>query len=148
MILPIDYFFFQNIKIKLNLRTCMTLKSSKVVIFQAFKPLRPQWPLQPQQPPWPQWPLQPHFIKKITGPDGWIPHVNQITNTGLFLWNGSSKTQIFTDICIFSVGSCWGQPILFFQKLVGETQIFKSHDFRNTFKHILACIFLSVWVNS
>ena len=56
MILPID-FFFQIIKIKLNLRTCMTLKSS-VVIFQALEPLRPQWPLQPQQPPWP------HFIKK------------------------------------------------------------------------------------
>ena len=63
--------FFQNIKIKLNLRTCMTLKSS-VVIFQAFEPLRPQWPLQPQQSPWPQWPLQPHFIKKITDSDDWI----------------------------------------------------------------------------
>jgi hypothetical protein len=58
-------FFFQNIKIKLNLRACMTLKFS-VVIFQALEPLRPQWPPQPQQPPWPQWPLQPHFIKKIT----------------------------------------------------------------------------------
>ena len=49
--------FFQNIKIKLNSRTCMTLKSS-VVIFQTFEPLKPQWPLQPKQPPWPQWPLQ------------------------------------------------------------------------------------------
>ena len=54
--------FFQNIKIKLNSRTWMTLKSS-VVIFQTLEPLQPQWPLQPQQPPWPQWPLQPHFVK-------------------------------------------------------------------------------------
>ena len=52
----------QNIKIKLNSRTWMTLKSS-VVIFQTLEPQQPQWPLQPQQPRWPQWPLQPHFIK-------------------------------------------------------------------------------------
>ena len=38
------FFPFQNIKIKLNSRTYMALMSS-VVIFQAFKPLRPQWPL-------------------------------------------------------------------------------------------------------
>ena len=41
-------FFFRNIKIKLNSRTIMALKSS-VVIFQAIKPLKPQWLLQPQQ---------------------------------------------------------------------------------------------------
>ena len=40
---------FQNIKIKLNPGTWMTLQSS-VVIFQALEPLQPQWPLQPQQP--------------------------------------------------------------------------------------------------
>ena len=73
---------------------------------------------------------------------------NQMTNTGLFLWNGSSKTQIFTDICTFSVGGCWGQLILFFWKLVDETQISKSQNFRTTFKQILVCIFLSVRVNS
>ena len=73
--------FFQNIKIKLNSRTWMTLKSS-VVIFQALEPLRPQWSLQPQQPLRPQWPLQPHFIKKnITAPDVWILPGNQMTNT-------------------------------------------------------------------
>ena len=32
--------FFQNIKIKLNLRFCMTLKSS-MVIFRALEPLQP-----------------------------------------------------------------------------------------------------------
>ena len=119
MILP--FFSFQNIKIKLNTRTCMALKSS-VVIFQALKPLRPQLPLQPQQPPWPQWPLQPHFIKKIL-----LLMVGYLLATKspilvFFLWNGSSRTQIFTDICTFSVGGCWVQLILNFWKLVDETQ--------------------------
>ena len=36
-------FSFQNIQIKLNLMTWMTLKSS-AVIFQALEPLQPQWP--------------------------------------------------------------------------------------------------------
>ena len=81
------FFLFQNIKIKLITRSCMTLKSS-LVIFQALKPLQPQWPLQPQQHLWPQWPLQPHSIKKITAPDDWIPPGNQMTNNSLFLWNG------------------------------------------------------------
>ena len=89
--------FFQNIKIKLNSRTWMTLKSS-VEIFQTLEPLQPQWPPQPQQPPWPQWPLQPHFIKNITDCDGWIIPGTKMTNTGPFLWNGSSKIQFFTDI--------------------------------------------------
>ena len=70
MILPKNN-CFQNIKIKLNSATWMTLTSS-LVIFQALEPLQPQWPLQPQQPPWPQWPIQPHFIKKMTDTDGWI----------------------------------------------------------------------------
>jgi hypothetical protein len=34
-------YYFQNIKIKLNSRTWMTLKSS-VVIFQALEPMQPQ----------------------------------------------------------------------------------------------------------
>ena len=121
MILPID-FFFQNIKIKLNLRTCMTLKFS-VVIFQALAPLRPQWPLQPQQPPWPQWPLQPHSIKKNTAPYDWIIPGIEMTTTGFVLSNGSSKLQYFTDIWTFSVRGCWGQPMLLFWELVDETQM-------------------------
>ena len=59
MILPKNN-CFQNIKIKLNSTTWMTLMSS-LVIFKALEPLQPQWP---QQPPWPQCPIQPHFIKK------------------------------------------------------------------------------------
>ena len=82
--------FVQNIKIKLNYRTWLTLKSS-VVIFQALKPLQPQWPQQPQQPQWPQWPQQPHFIKKFTDPDGSMIPGTKTTNTGPFSWNGSSK---------------------------------------------------------
>ena len=53
----------QNIKIKLNSGTWMTLQSS-VMIFQVLEPFQPQWPLQPQQPQWPLWPRKPHFIKK------------------------------------------------------------------------------------
>ena len=110
--------FFQNIKIKLNSNAWMTLKSS-VVIFQALKPLQPQWPQWPQQPQWPQWPQQPHFIKKITDPDGLIISRTQLTNTSPFLWNGSSKIQFFTDIRYFF---CQRLPrpayVIFFWKLV------------------------------
>ena len=59
--------FFQNIKIKLNSRIWMTMKSS-VVIFQALEP------------PWPQWPWQSHFITKITDPDGLIIPGTQMIN--------------------------------------------------------------------
>ena len=81
MILP-KKFFFQNIKIKLNSRILMTLKSA-VVIFQALKPLQPQ---------------NPYFTKKLRGPDGWIIPGTKMTNTVPFLLNESSKIQIFTDI--------------------------------------------------
>ena len=121
MILP-KTFCFQNIKLKLNSRTWMTLKSS-AVIFQTLEPLQPQWPLQPQRPPWPQWPLQPHFIKNITDCDGWIIPGTKMTITGPFLWNGSSKIQFFTDISTISVGGCWGQPMLLFWKLMDENQM-------------------------
>ena len=72
--------FFQNIKIKLNSRTWITLKSS-VVIFQSLEHLQLQWPQQPQQPQWLQWPRQPHFIKKLTDPDGLIIPGTNMTNT-------------------------------------------------------------------
>ena len=95
--------FFQTIKIKLNSRTWMTLKSQGV-IFQSLQPLQPQWPQQPQQPQWPQWPEQPHFIKKITDPDSWIIPGTKRTNTHPFLWNWSSKIQFFTNIRFLF---CW-----------------------------------------
>ena len=90
--------------------------------FQALEPLQPQWPRQPQQPQWPQWPQQPHFIKKFTDPDGSMIPGTKMTNTGPFLWNGSSKIQFFTDSSTFSVRGCWGQPMLLFWKLIHETQ--------------------------
>ena len=114
--------FFQNIKIKLNSRTWMTPTSS-VKFFQTLEPLQPQWPPQPQQPAGPQWPLQPHFIKNITNCYGWIIPGTKKTNTGPFLWNGSSKLQFFIDISTISVKGCWGQPMLIFWKLVDETQM-------------------------
>ena len=113
---------FQNIKIKLNSRTWMTLKSP-VEIFQTLEPLQPRWPPQPPQPPWPQWPSQPHFTKNITDCDGWIIPVTKMTNTGPFLGNGPSKIQFFTDISTISVGGCWGQPMSLFWKLMDETQM-------------------------
>ena len=67
---------------------------SSVVIFQAIEPLQLQWP------------QQPHFNKQITAPDGWILPGKQMTNNGPFLWNGSSKIQIFTDICTLYIGGC------------------------------------------
>ena len=124
----------------------MALRSS-VMIFQALYPMQPQWPLQPQQPPWPQWPLQPHLIKKITDPDGFIIPGNPITITGTFYWNESSKIQIFTDFWILSVRGCWGQLMLLFWKLVDETQMYKPPE--GTKHHNLPklLILLPVWVN-
>ena len=92
--------FFQNIKIKLNSRTWMTLKSS-VEIFQTLEPLQPQWPPQPQQPPWPQWPLQPHFIKNITDCDGWIIHGTKMTNTGPFWGMDGQKSNFLLILALF-----------------------------------------------
>ena len=81
----------------LNSNSWMTLKSS-ALISQALQLLQPQWPHWPQQPQWPHWPQQPHFIKKITHPDGLIIPGTKMTNTGPFLWNGSSKLHFFTNI--------------------------------------------------
>ena len=38
------------------------------------------------------------FRQKLPGPYGWIILGTKMTNTGLLLWNKSSKIQIFTDI--------------------------------------------------
>ena len=137
--------FFQSIKIKL-----MTLKSS-VLLFQALKSLQPQWPQWPQQPQWPQWPQQPHFIKKSTDPDGLIIPGTQMTNTSPFLWNGSSKFQFFTDIWYLSVGGCWGQQMLLFQKLITETQISKPPEpamDHNSIKLMILLPFIAIYFRS
>jgi hypothetical protein len=51
--------------------------------------------LQPQQPQWPQGPRQPHFIKKIIDPDGWIIPSTHMIKSSPFLWNESSKIFFF-----------------------------------------------------
>ena len=99
MILP-QKNVFQNIKIKLNLRTWMTLKSS-VVIFQALELLQPNWPHRPLQPHWPLQPQKQNFTKKLAAPNDWFIPGTKMFNTGPFLWNGSSKIQFFTDIWYF-----------------------------------------------
>ena len=38
------------------------------------------------------------FHQKNTDHDGWIIPDTKMTNTGPFLWNGSSKIQFFTDV--------------------------------------------------
>ena len=101
--------------VKLNSKTWMTLKSS-IVIFQALKPLQLQWPQQPQQPRWPQWPQQPHFIQQLPEPDGWIIPGTKMTSNGVFCWMDYQKSKFLLVYGTFSVGGCWGQPMLLFLK--------------------------------
>ena len=75
---------FQNIKMKMNSRTWMTLKSS-VVIFQALELLQPHCPHRPLQPHWPLQPQKPYFTKKLPDPNDWIIPGTKMTNTGPFL---------------------------------------------------------------
>ena len=126
MILP-QKTFFQNIKIKLNSKAWMTLKFS-VVIFQALKPLQPQWPQWPQQPQWPQWPQQPNFIKKSTDHYGLIITAPKWPITVPFCRIDHQKSNFSLISDSLSVGGCWGQPMSFFWKLVGETQIPKPPE--------------------
>jgi hypothetical protein len=58
-----------------------------------------------------------------------------------FLWNHEIS---FINFWIFSVGGCWGQPMILFWKLVPKIKISTSQDFKTTFKYNLTCIFLSV----
>ena len=48
------------------------------------------------------------------------------------------------NFCTFSVGGCWGQPMLLFWKLVLIIKMSTSQDFKTTFKYNLTCIFLSL----
>jgi hypothetical protein len=76
----------------LNSRTLLTLKNSVVILltsvtYAASLTWQPQWP---QQPP------KPFFPQKMD--DSISPGETKMTNTGPFLWIGSSKIQNFTDI--------------------------------------------------
>ena len=68
------------------------------------KHLQHHWPQQPWQPHWPHQPHQPYFLQEIPDHDGLIISGTKMTNTGPFLWNRSSKIQIFTDIWYLF---CW-----------------------------------------
>jgi hypothetical protein len=46
------------------------------------------------------------FYQKNTHFDGLIIPGTKMTNTGPFLWIGSSKIILFTDFSTFSVGGC------------------------------------------
>ena len=72
---------------------------------------RPKKPLQPH---WPHQPHQPYILQEIPDHDGLIVPGTKMTNTGPFLWNGSSKIQFFTDIWYSSWRDFWGQPMSFF----------------------------------
>ena len=126
MILP-KHIFFQNIKIKSNSRTWMTLKSL-IEIFQTLEPQRPQWPLQPQQPQWPQWPQQPHFTKIFIQLDVGPSLVPKWPVPVPFYGMDYRKFNFSLIFDTLSVGGCWGQPMLLFWKLVDETQISKPPE--------------------
>ena len=87
------------------------------------------------------------FHKKNPGPDGWIIPGTKITNAGPFLWNGSSKSNFSLTSDTFSVGGCWGQPLLFFWKMVVVPKNSLSQHSRTIFKPNLTCISLSVRAN-
>ena len=112
----------QNIKIMLNSRTWMTLKST-AVIFQALEPRQPHWPQRPRQPLWHHWPLQPYFIKGNPGPDGWIIPGSKMIKIGPFFWNESSKIHFLQIFDTLAVRCCWGQLIQLFWKMVDKTQM-------------------------
>ena len=112
MILP-QNLLVQNIKIKLNLITWMTMKSS-VVIFQALEPLQPHCPHQPRQPHWPQQPLLPYIIKVLPEPDCWIIPGTKMTNNGPFCRMDHQKSSFL-----------W---MLLFWKLINETQMGKTPE--------------------
>ena len=120
-------YVFQNFKILLKSRLWMTLKSS-AVIFQALKPLQPQWLHWPLQPLLPNWSLQPCFIKGHPDPDGWIIPGTKMIKTGPFFWNESSKIHFSLISDTLGVGGCWGHLILLFWKLVNKTQMSTSPE--------------------
>ena len=123
---------FQNIKIKLNSRTWMTLESS-VVIFQALKSLWPQWPQQPQWPQWPQWPRWPHFSKK--------------TEFYVSIHSGTKMTYvewIIKSFGTFFLGGCGGHPMIPKLNLKCKSQISKPNEYTDNIKSNSTYTFLSV----
>ena len=61
-----------------------------------------------------------------------------------FCGKDNQKSKFLLIYGIFSVRGCWGQSMLLFWKLDDESQISKTQDHTDTFKHNLTSIFLSV----
>ena len=70
------------------------------------------------------------FQKKNPDPDGLIIITTKMTNTGHFLWNGSSKIQIFTDIWYpaFCRRLLWPAYVIFYLNWLVKL---KFHNLRN-----------------
>ena len=67
---------------------------------------------------------------KITTEDFIVIQILEFGFTLMF-WKknrGEESWNIVWNFSALSVGGCWGQPMLFFWKLVDETQIFKPPD--------------------
>ena len=62
----------------------------------------------------------------------------------IFCGMDNQKSKFLLIHGIFSVRGCWGQSRLLFWKLDDESQISKTQDHTDTFKHNLTSIFLSV----
>ena len=67
---------------------------------------------------------------KITTEDFRVIHVLEMSFTLMF-WRRKRNDRIMkyhVEFSTFSVGGCWGQPMLLFWKLVHETQNFKPRE--------------------
>ena len=136
---------FHNIKIKLNLRACITLKPS-VLIFQALEPLQPHWP---------HWPLQPLYsLKSLISLKNFL-----VLIVGLslalkwlilfpFCWMNHQKSKFSLISYTLSVRGCWGQPILLFWKQRKYIKNLLSQNSKTTFKQDFTYTFQSVRANS
>ena len=81
----------------LNSRTWKTLKST-VVIFQALETSAASLTSAASATLLASTASKAQFPQKLPDPYGLIITRTKITNTGNFLWNGSSKIQFFTNI--------------------------------------------------
>ena len=69
---------------------------------------------------------------------------------GLYLMFWKKKSfdriiKIHVDFSTFSVGGCWGQPMLLFQKLVDETQMPKPQEYTDIFILTKKLFLVGLW---
>ena len=80
---------------------------------------------------WDQWGCRGSKTWKITTEDFRVIQAFEFSIIFMF-WKKKlvESWNIMLNFSTFSVGGCWGQPILLFEKLVDETKISKYQDFR------------------